>query len=155
MKGTVSEYLDIAVIIVILGMCLGGVAVIMKEWTVPIAYNNDKSVIVLTNDVEQSIQNAVPMKGSDVKAALMSVDMNTIKYNRMTIEVYKRDGSLVNNNYEIITVNADWVKHKGENIKKLCTQQGSWELDNKFSWDVDKLYFDYDRDVWVYRLLEG
>lgn len=152
MHSTVVDYIDLAILFVVTAICVGMFALLMAEWSVPISYNRDKSTVNLTSNIEDDILQSVTLTGADIKAMLMVANANSIEHERLGIEVY-RNGQPEKTDYPIITINTDWIKEKGNNLKNLCTSgTGLWELDDKLGYKVTETYYDINRNAWIYRL---
>lgn len=152
MHSTVLDYIDLAVLFIVSAICVCMFALLMVEWSVPISYNRDKSTINLNADIGNDVLQSLTMTGADIKAMLTVATANSIEHNRIGIEVYC-GGTPVKTDYAVITVDTDWIKAKGENLKILCAVGvGAWELDGKLSSRVTSVYYDIDRDAWIYRL---
>lgn len=150
----INEFLELALVVVIAGVCVVNLALLMREWSIPMVYNTDKSVITLTSDIEQDIINTGVLTGADIKALLIAADGASPTTNRIKIITIDAAGT-TNSSYETITMSTDWLKNKGANIQHLCTDASSWNLDNILHYKVVDLQYDYDYGVWVYTLKEG
>lgn len=144
MHNTVSIWLDVAILVLVLGMAVTNITPLLVEASKPIVKDyEDKTALKSYGDTytESRVKT-----GADLVASLLNLDEN-IPYPR----------SIRVNNLPIIDLDNAFITNKQPNISAIYSKYGDFKLSTMLEWTITKIEFVYDPvngDYWHYVLVE-